>query len=179
MKKKSMVWLILIWLTLITTTFLLLNTYYNPLETYVLDFDVEVKSGALGFNLDEDKLHFGTLSPGGSSGHQIRINNQDQFKKKISFSVASSEKLISWFWFNPHSDWIIEPEKEQKFQIQIYPPDGAKQKMYEGKIIINVYRALPWSKNGVENYKNLEGCFSKKLWEMIYCKERVNNKNKI
>ena len=24
----------------------------------------------------------------------------------------------------------------------------------EGKIIINVYRALPWSKNGIENYKN-------------------------
>ena len=58
--------------------FLLLQTYYKPIEMHALDFDINVTSGPAGFNLNEDLLHFGSISPGGSTWRKITINNSNK-----------------------------------------------------------------------------------------------------
>ena len=97
MRKKTIIFIGFVWLILMVGGFLLLQTYYKPIEMHVLNFDINVTSGPAGFNLDEDLLHFGSISPGGSTSREITINNSDDFKKRVDVGMKFVRGLINGY----------------------------------------------------------------------------------
>lgn len=75
-KKNKRIQAIILTITLVVMlTLILLINLSNPiLDVKTLNYTMNI-SDYVGINLDTDKLHFGTISPGGNSNRKLTINS--------------------------------------------------------------------------------------------------------
>lgn len=125
-KNKLALFLILP-LLLILLTILLLNAYARDtvLATHSVYIKVNV-SDYVGLNLDNDKLHFGTVIKGGTSSRGISLNSDVD-----GFAYVTSE----FDWLSVEKQGIkISPDSDANFFFRIDVPEKAKKQNIEKKI---------------------------------------------
>lgn len=111
----------------LTFTFLSLTTFK---DVQIIEFDVNVQDRH-GFNLDKDKLHFGTLPPGGSGQRAITINHAYEYPLTMVFDVPVD--YLSWFSFDVDSLMVL-PGESKNITITVHVPDDTPYGLYEGQI---------------------------------------------
>lgn len=146
--------------------------YHFPAEVLTQDFDFEVSGDAkrIGFNVDPDKLHFGTLCSGCSASRKLNLINNASYDKKIEFYFSSKEYLPErTIRVAPFSGTIIPKSSEQQFEVKIFPTSLFVGN-YTGTLIIKLYRVFPLTKYFSKQQKiSLGACWSDNLMEILSC----------
>ena len=112
--------------------FLAMIFYFNYfiLDVVYVNFDFKVREDKnIGFNLDQDALHFGIIPPG-SSGHRDLILNSD-VQAKILIKVFGSDYV-----YPTKNNFILEPNKSVSVPFSASPPIDLPEGNYSGKIRI-------------------------------------------
>ncbi|MBU0460782.1 MAG: hypothetical protein ABIH82_04550 [Candidatus Woesearchaeota archaeon] len=147
MKLKSFLLILVILIVLIISITYTIADHKIPKKTVIIEFDFNVINRGAGFNLDKDKFHFGDIPLGSSATREIQWLNNNSYKEKIRFLIASNVSIGNWFVFDPLSGSVLEPNEKQEFRIDLFIPENIFQQKYEGVIIVQVYKAWPWEKN--------------------------------
>lgn len=144
MKKKQIIYLLIIILFIIIISAYISLNYAVPKEITIINYDFQIDSPEkAGFNLDQDKLHFGITCPGCQEQRKITINNNDNYPKKIKFYVlTSNQSTADYFSINPPSGTIINPAQHQEYTITLSIPSNVTPKKETGIIIIKQYKSL-------------------------------------
>ena len=116
-----------------------------PQETFVLKFDLVVVEKGVGFNLDEDKLHFGSITPGGGGYRHFRINNTNSYTQRVNLETVSSQNITSWFTVEPSAQYYLASGSSKQFTSRLYVPKNTSFGNYSGFIIVKIHRAWPWN----------------------------------
>ncbi len=181
MKVKNMLVLFLILLFVVAIAAYIIQDHIKPKQIITQEFDFKVTSGKkMGFNLDKDKLHFGWVCSVCSAIRNFTLTNNQKYNEKVRFWVAYEQipsetvkNLKELVWFSPYFG-VIEPNQTLGFVATVDPTSATPQGNYTGIIIIKIYRAWPWeSTPDTKEYLPLKGCFSKDLWDIIYCQPKV------
>ncbi len=111
----------------------------NLTEVKTISFDFRVvEPSQVGFNLDKDKMHFGSVGRGSSAKRMVDIFNNHTFVQEGEFLILSNQSLGSWFKINPNSTFILNPGVQQTFEIYLVVPNNATFDWYEGAIQVNL-----------------------------------------
>ncbi len=90
-------------------------------EVLVVEAHAEV-GDYVGFNLDTDKLYFGTVFPGGTSERAIFVSH---YKKEPAFvTVSVKGPMADWIEANPNKFLIYNGTREVMFRVT--PPKDAE-----------------------------------------------------
>lgn len=152
--------------------YFIIKQFTIPISTNIVEVEVEVKEGSIGFNTDTDKLYFGKIEPGASSHRELTISNRYKFKTKIIYYYLSNNEsnINNWIFTNPLNGVTIKPEENVTFKIMLSVPEKISEGNYSGEILFSTYRAKPWE-NKITHYKKLSGCFNEgDFWDIISCK---------
>ena len=98
--------------------FLAMIFYFNYfiLDVVYVNFDFKVREDKnIGFNLDQDALHFGIIPPG-SSGHRDLILNSE-VQAKILIKVFGSDYV-----YPTKNNFILDPNKSVSVPFSASPP---------------------------------------------------------
>lgn len=144
--KKALILFVLLLLAIGFLAFFLIS-HLNPIEVKSFPFDFNVTNEGPGFNLDPDKVHFGSVPPSSSAGRKLIYSNPGEKPLKVRYLIASDRPISSWFYFFPAHKYTIEPKKNVLFKISLTPPPEAELGFYEGLIIAETYRSWPWETN--------------------------------
>ena len=116
-----------------------------PYKTQIIEFDAKVVDGAPGFNLDKDKMHFGSVCIQCPSTRQIVIRNDQSFSERIDLDISStSSEMLDWITMVPASGHVLDSGKQEIFQITFSPSYIAERRLYEGNLIVNRYKPFFW-----------------------------------
>ena len=106
---------------------LLLVLYFN-FDVQTIEFDLVVGQH-IGFNLDTDKLHFGTIPPGNYADRDISLTSTK--KSKITIIIEGVDFIQPSI-----NNFLILPGEKKTITLIVSVPGNAKQHVYEGKIKI-------------------------------------------
>ncbi len=108
-------------------------------STKELNVDVEViaNSKLMGFNADNDALHFGAIPAGNSGMRAIVLKNENNFAEKVKLTGAGEVK--GWLAFS-EDNIVLAPKENKTIEISLNIPADAKLKQYSGKVRILNYR---------------------------------------
>ncbi len=132
MKLKKLIWIIVIVaiLTAIFTYFL--YSKFLILEVKDLPTDVNVTSiNKVGFNLDKDRIHFGTISNGGNSKRQIDLHNTKLVRVEVRLIGIGDIK--EFLYFEPQKI-VLSPGETVNVSITAIVPPNTPYGGYEGYI---------------------------------------------
>jgi hypothetical protein len=163
--------------------------YFNvPKEVIVMKlyFQVDDDPNRIGFNLEADKMHFGTLCPGCTASRKFSLANNGDYPEKVKFyftlspesclncevNLSKKEPLL---FVVPSSGTILPAYSMQEFEAKIYP-QGLSEGNYSGEVVIKLYPALfvPSSASGyaTSGYATVSpgSCWSAQLVERWSCR---------
>ncbi|MBT3297471.1 hypothetical protein HN385_00950 [archaeon] len=149
--------------------------HFTVKDEFTIEFDFNLVDKGMGFNLDPDKMHFGTFTAlGASSMRTIRLYNNDTFKEKVQFfvSVENHTGVSHWLDIDPPTGTLLDINETKEFTLIMDPPANAQTGHYQGVIYIKITKAWPWDKNLII-YGPLEGCYSENTYEMFACGKRM------
>ena len=118
--------------------------YAKVQEELILDFDIKVAEEGAGFNLDEDKLHFGSVCKGCYAKRKIFLNNSHRFDEKVRILVSSQQPIHKWISVKFGDEFILPSGETKEVFIYAQPSKEAEKGTYSGKIIIQTFKAKPW-----------------------------------
>jgi hypothetical protein len=95
-------------------------THYIIQEILTVEAHVEVND-YVGFNLDTDKLYFGTVFPGGASERAIYVS---YYKKEPAYVTVSVTGPIA-DWIEPKPDRFLIYNETREVMFRITPPKDA------------------------------------------------------
>ncbi|MBS3118714.1 hypothetical protein J4417_03465 [Candidatus Woesearchaeota archaeon] len=108
----------------------------NKEEVLVKEFDFYVTEGqSLGFNLDKDLMHFGSIPAGSGAYRKIIINNTHLYAENVEFKIVSDKSLGSWFSIQPDITDTLKPKEVKEYLIYLTIPPNASVGRYTGKIL--------------------------------------------
>lgn len=128
---KAIILITCVILMTISIVFLVYN-YFIIVEVQEYDIDLIVGNMA-GFNLDTDKIHFGTLPPGNNAERKFEVQNIDY--NRIKVNVKSYGEFKDWIYVNKNNFYLGKGETEE-VKVVAYVPENAEIKTYEGKLKI-------------------------------------------
>ncbi len=144
--------------------------YSLPVEHFTVGYDVEIMSGqgALGFNADKDKLHFGRMYAGDSSFRDFWITNNASSPRRVDFKIVSLANISTggWFFLEPTSGYVLSPQERKKFRVILGVPLRTPAGIYEGGVLITLHRPLPWQ-NAKPEVLPLPALFSENFLEIV------------
>ncbi len=144
MKRTTLI-IITIILILVTASIVLQVLHHIlPQETFALEFDLVVVEKGVGFNLDEDKLHFGSITSGGGGYRHFRINNTNFYTQRINLKIVSMQNITPWFTVEPSAQYYLASGSSKQFTTWLSIPKTAPLGNYSGFILVKTYRAWPW-----------------------------------
>ncbi|MFH1456050.1 MAG: hypothetical protein ABIF40_03815 [archaeon] len=86
-----------------------------------------------GFNVDNDALYFGAITPAGIGTRMVNITNSNQ----ISYvNLKAKGKLKHWVVL-PENNFVMMPNENKIVEVSISVPESAAYGEYEGKLQIN------------------------------------------
>ncbi len=155
-------------------------TYYvtdhiETKEEFTIDFDFNIVKEGMGFNLDRDKMHFGSFSDSGASSvRTISLQNNNSFKEKVQFyvNIENHTGVSHWLNIDPPTGTLIDVNEKVDFKLEMDVPVGTPTGLYNGVIYIKITKAWPWDKTPII-YGELEGCYSENTYEMFACGKRI------
>ena len=130
-KKKAITILAIIALLSITVTSLSYS-FFVVREVKVLPYDFTIKD-YIGFNVDKDALHFGTILKNGQSSRNLIITNNYQTRILVYFNI---EGRGSEFFIVEENGFILMPSEEKKLSLTVKIPENAVFDTYTGKVFI-------------------------------------------
>ena len=111
--------------------FLLFNLIFVDIISY--EYDVNIKDGTAGINVDNDKLHFGTISSIGVSKRPLRIEYAPSKSKVIIKAYGDLSKYIS----TTENNFIIDEGQIKEIEfIMDLAGSNAENGKYNGKIVL-------------------------------------------
>ena len=189
MKLKNVITLFILTMILLGAITYVIVDYTVPKEILTKEFDFQLVKSGIGFNLDPDKMHFGSICPKCSAHRNIFFNNTYGFKVRVEYSIASDKPISKWFYIEPGRHILANPNENRPAKIFIYPRQEGEMGNYSGFIIAKVYKSLPWDKQSkrIPRRWELGGVFTKNFWEIKrhaeyvrhMINETINNKTKI
>lgn len=108
--------------------------FYSTYVVYkVQKIDMRLQTGdKIGFDVDDQRLNFGRLIPGGGGSRELRISNDHLIDLKVSFK---KEGNISQFVEVPNSFWLPAGEQLRSVSINTKVPFGAEvNQSYRGTL---------------------------------------------
>ncbi|MBI2573767.1 hypothetical protein HYV86_07925 [Candidatus Woesearchaeota archaeon] len=115
-----------------------------PQDIFTLPFDFVVKEHGVGFNLDEDKFHFGDIPLGGGGYRHFRINNTHDYTQKIDLQVVSARNITTWFSVEPSSSFFLGSDQSKQFTVHLSISQNETLGNYSGFFLVKTYKAWPW-----------------------------------
>ena len=64
--------------------------------------------------------------------------------QRLKFIILADQSIVNHFIIEP-TEFILKPQEAKTYYFTINPEYGIEPGFYEGKIIVNIYRAYPWS----------------------------------
>src|SRR3989338_8214967 len=111
--------------------FLVFNLIFVDIISY--EYDVNIKDGTAGINVDNDKLHFGTISSIGVSKRPLRIEYAPSKSKVIIKAYGDLSKYIS----TTENNFIIDEGQIKEIEfIMDLAGSNAENGKYNGKIVL-------------------------------------------
>ncbi|HLD15285.1 MAG TPA: hypothetical protein VJB94_01770 [Candidatus Nanoarchaeia archaeon] len=107
---------------------LVASVLYFNFSVEILYFDVVV-GDHVGFNLDADKIHFGTIPAGNSADRDIFVTSDKDARIEIFVDDVD-------FVHPSINNFLISPGEKKKVTMTASVPSDAKQGLYEGQIKI-------------------------------------------
>lgn len=116
-------------------SFLIFNFIF--VDIIRLDYDFSVKEGTVGFNVDNDKLYFGSISKEGASKRDIIIENPYS-KSRVNIKSYGD---FSDFIFISENNFIIKKGETKELEVILdLLNSNIEYGHYKGKIIIFLTR---------------------------------------
>ncbi len=135
MKKISPYFFVTLILAVIILNLVLINKTREPCDTVqTLLTSVKVKSSGgyknIGFDLNQQNLTFGTLSPGAVSERAVSV----RYTKNATLYVWAEGNFSSWIGISPQK-LEIEPEQNKEIKFAAHVPTIVPEGEYNGKIV--------------------------------------------
>ena len=96
-------------------------------------FDINVSNNITGFNLDKDKMHFGTLPSGLSSERSIDVVHN--FSKTLQVHIVILGNMSSWIMISS-SAFLLQPNEIKPILLSLTVPNQTDLGVHEGKIVV-------------------------------------------
>jgi len=124
---------------LVAISILFINFYFKPVSAQEKEIYVEVVAEKkVGFNLETDKLYFGSLPAGGSATRNITISNSGSKKR---FIVSVEGPIKDWISADK-SAFVLRDGENASIQITLTVPERTTPGNYTSKIKVYAYYAL-------------------------------------
>ena len=124
---------------ILTVGMLIIRTFLLPVETIHITADVHVKNRAIGFNLDTDALHFGTVMPGARAERAVTLTNPYAFPVKVIVKADPNE----WISLS-QNPFYIPPHASRSVLFTLHVPDTARPGSRVWNLTFFLYRAWPF-----------------------------------
>lgn len=99
----------------------------------VIEMDLNVADYA-GFNVDTDKLFFGSTTPGSTSRREIVVENI--WEDELFVTLIATGELRGWSSFSDNK-FVIKPGETKGVNITVSVPKNAEVRKYTGKTVIH------------------------------------------
>ena len=136
MKKNKMLTIVLITTLLVMIT--ILSLYIGLSRDYQeLNFDFKIGNN-LGFNLDSDAIHFGTMFQGDEAKRNIVIKNDNCVKCLVNLKIKGNSEWISV----SDNNFVLKKDETKEIEVKLNPPNDAELKEYFGTLKIYFWRII-------------------------------------
>ena len=99
-------------------------------NTYVMDVKV-TDDGIMGFNIDPDGLHFGSMSAGSGGARKLTINHVEE---EVIVRVIKKGKISKWV--SNTDNFIMKKGEEQTLTFSVSIPKNTPVGFYTGEVTI-------------------------------------------
>ena len=130
-KKKDLLKIVLlvsVILAVITSTIAVFLTFFYVKDIKTLNMDLKV-GPAIGFNLDTDAIHFGTVGPGRSSEREVIINHAYNFPMNVVITTTGN---ISDFVYLSENDFVLDKGESKTLMFKAFIPPNTPLGNYSG-----------------------------------------------
>ncbi len=135
--KKISTYLIVGGITLALILALVYMLYKSPIE--VIDYDMHIEVGDnVGFNLDTDKIYFGTVYPGGGAERNITLTNIHDIT--LTTQITLSGDLKEWVVLSDNN-FLLDPSKSKDITVYVTTPENTTYGNYTGKMKVRLLRS--------------------------------------
>ena len=119
----------------IVLSVILLFSYYSSIkEVKELNIDVRISTNPkeLGFNVEGDALHFGTIPRGQTGVRHIKLFQDYSYPIKVVM-ILSKDEVSKWVTVSDN-EFILEPNTTKDIKVTLFVPNDAKAGNYTGKL---------------------------------------------
>ncbi|MCD4666745.1 hypothetical protein K8R47_02970 [archaeon] len=136
MKKNNLIVLIVIIMLIVSLLVYLSYSFFNVIlyREYLIDLTV---GSSLGFNVDNDAIHFGIIPKGGVGERYIYVDNFDMEKVKVKIKIYGD--LKNWVYVSDNN-FYLNKGKVGNVTIYAFVPEDAEYGDYGGKLRIILTR---------------------------------------
>lgn len=135
-KKRVFVLVIILFTVSIITLIISLTSLVVIQEVKTLDIQLKV-ADHMGFNVDADKLYFGTVPQGNTGSRDILIENKEYKKSVVRLKIRG--ELKGWVTAS-ENNFILKKEESKLIKMKVTVPEDAELKDYESKLLITFTR---------------------------------------
>ena len=130
MKRKHLFFLLILAILATAAAIAIFYSFYVIKEVKTIDMHVKVED-YVGFNLDTDKLYFGTVMPGGSAKRSISIFHNYTYPVKVKIFIQG---YISNWVKADKTEFTVQPNEKLDVPFNVYVPKETPYGNYTGKI---------------------------------------------
>ncbi len=120
--------------------FLIIKSFLLPVEVLQLRADAHIKQGTIGFNLETDRLHFGTVMPGARAERAVTITNNHPYPVRVVITAEPND------WLSASSNPLIIPAGESRsvlFTLTVPESVANTTAKREWELTFKLYRSWP------------------------------------
>jgi uncharacterized membrane protein len=108
-----------------------------PAQTVTYPMDVKVKGPkSIGFNIDDDALHFGIVPPGSNARRTVLLENDAGIR---FVRISTHGDMEDWVDLS-ENNFILQPNTNKSVDFTVKVPTGTEPGNYTGEAKINFYR---------------------------------------
>ena len=123
----------------VSIIFFFINEFGVPKQVEILEYDAYVADNA-GFNLDPDKIHFGSLIQGSKGSRDFSISNDFNYDIRVSFDLVSKDSLDNIYVVG--ESHVISRNNQADFAL-VFDTRDLNFGFYQGQVIVKYYRVFP------------------------------------
>lgn len=126
MKRNQLIFLIISIAILSVSATLLTFSFYKVKYIRTIPMDIKI-SDYIGINIDDDALHFGTVSAGGCSDRYIILKHDYDYPVEVIIGVVG--ELEPWTSIE-ENQFTLEQDEEREVIFKVCPTSGTKGQTY-------------------------------------------------
>jgi len=111
----------------------------SPAPLHSIEYEMQltvVDTGAIGLNVENDKLYFGKVPQGEQSTRYIQVRNNLTRTTSVIFSTSGP---AAQFISVPENGYVLQPGEERVFLVQAQTKQATPTGNYTGKLVIAWY----------------------------------------